>query len=93
MTSENSPADPPGGQSASRVPGPRTGGPADGLHTHAAALHERARRLRDSAAALDWQGPEAEAFRERVAGLADRCARAAQDLTRSAALLGRTDKN
>ncbi|MCB5166926.1 hypothetical protein LG634_19025 [Streptomyces bambusae] len=62
-------------------------GPEEGLHAHAAALHERARRLRESAAALGWRGPEADAFRERVERLADRCAAAARDLTRSAALL------
>ncbi|MEW2414851.1 hypothetical protein AB0953_14150 [Streptomyces sp. NPDC046866] len=72
-----------------RIPAPRAearppSSPSDGLRTHADALHEHARRLRAGALALDWKGPQAEAFRWRVEDLADRCATAAESLARSA---------
>ncbi|MFD0376062.1 hypothetical protein [Streptomyces sp. NPDC127112] len=59
--------------------------PAQGLRTHAALLRERAERLRGACAALDWKGPQADAFRARVDELALRCTRAAEGLARSAA--------
>ncbi|MFE2141958.1 hypothetical protein ACFXA3_09430 [Streptomyces sp. NPDC059456] len=77
----------------SAVPAPRTErpgrgcGPAEGLRTHAAELLRHAERLRAGAAALDWKGPQAEAFRWRVEALADRCATAAAGLARSAGQL------
>ncbi|MFD6967510.1 hypothetical protein [Streptomyces sp. NPDC059979] len=61
--------------------------PVDGLRAHSTALRHHAERLRASAAALDWKGPEADAFRRRVEDLAERCATAADGLTRSAAHL------
>ncbi|MGW8777779.1 hypothetical protein ACWGNM_06865 [Streptomyces sp. NPDC055796] len=76
------------------VPAPRAGrqarrnepaeGPAEGLRTHSAALLRHAQRLREGAAALDWKGPQAEAFRWRIEALAERCATAADGLARSA---------
>ncbi|MFF4850820.1 hypothetical protein [Streptomyces sp. NPDC001194] len=75
------------------VPAPRTGRqvrryePAEGLRAHSAALLRQAELLRAGAAALDWRGPQAEAFRWRVEALADRCAKAADGLARCAAQL------
>ncbi|MFE2880016.1 hypothetical protein ACFXG6_05075 [Streptomyces roseus] len=72
------------------VPTPRTERegrrrePAEGLRAHSAALLRHADRLRAGAAALDWRGPRAEAFRWRIEALADRCATAAAGLARSA---------
>ncbi|MFF4101949.1 hypothetical protein [Streptomyces sp. NPDC001903] len=72
------------------VPAPRAGRqarrnePAEGLRTHSAALLRHAQRLREGAAALDWKGPQAEAFRWRIEALAERCATAADGLARSA---------
>ncbi|MFE5540865.1 hypothetical protein ACFQ7O_34225 [Streptomyces sp. NPDC056485] len=72
------------------VPAPRTEregrrhSPAEGLRAHSAALLRQAERLRAGAAALDWKGPRAEAFRWRIEALADRCATAAAGLARSA---------
>ncbi|MFE6845432.1 hypothetical protein [Streptomyces sp. NPDC057686] len=71
------------------VPAPRTEQqqrqqPAAGLRAHSAALLRHAQRLRAGAAALDWKGPQAEAFRWRIEALADRCATAAAGLARSA---------
>ncbi|MEU2391735.1 hypothetical protein [Streptomyces sp. NPDC007369] len=57
---------------------------ADGLRAHSASLLDHARRLRAGAAALDWKGPQAEAFRWRIEDLADRCTAAAGGLARSA---------
>ncbi|MFJ3203181.1 hypothetical protein [Streptomyces sp. NPDC086989] len=74
----------------SAVPAPRTERPgrrcepAEGLRAHAAALLRHAERLRAGAAALDWKGPQAEAFRWRIEALADRCTTAAAGLARSA---------
>ncbi|MEV7544332.1 hypothetical protein [Streptomyces sp. NPDC089915] len=62
-------------------------GPADGLRAHAAGLRERAERLRGACEALDWKGPQADAFRARVEELALRCGRAAEGLALSAAEL------
>lgn len=64
-----------------------SGHPAEGLRSHAAALRERADRLRGACDALDWRGPQADAFRARVDELARRCATAADGLSRSAARL------
>ncbi|MCX5381563.1 hypothetical protein [Streptomyces sp. NBC_00091] len=64
-----------------------TGHPADGLRSHAAALRERADRLRSACDGLNWKGPQADAFRARVDELALRCATAADGLSRSAARL------
>ncbi|RSS39290.1 hypothetical protein EF912_33325 [Streptomyces sp. WAC07061] len=61
--------------------------PADGLRTHSAALRSHARRLRAGAAALEWRGREADAYRAEVTALADRCARAAAGLALAAAQL------
>lgn len=61
--------------------------PADGLRGHSAALHAHALRLRAAVEALDWQGPQADAFRAEVAALADRCATAANGLAVAAAQL------
>ncbi|WP_327280092.1 MULTISPECIES: hypothetical protein [unclassified Streptomyces] len=61
--------------------------PADGLRGHSAALRDHALRLRAAAEALDWQGPQADAFRAEVAALADRCATAANGLAVAAAQL------
>ncbi|MER6775798.1 MULTISPECIES: hypothetical protein [unclassified Streptomyces] len=71
------------------VPAPRRGQvarhePAEGLRAHSAALLRQAERLRAGAAALDWKGPQAEAFRWRIEALAERCATAAAGLARSA---------
>ncbi|MFI6144716.1 hypothetical protein [Streptomyces sp. NPDC051109] len=72
------------------VPAPRSErearwcGSAEGLRAHSAALLRHAERLRAGAAALDWRGPQAEAFRWRIEALADRCATAADGLARSA---------
>ncbi|KOU16639.1 hypothetical protein ADK52_33135 [Streptomyces sp. WM6372] len=72
------------------VPAPRTERearrcePAEGLRAHSAALLRHAERLRAGAVALDWKGPQAEAFRWRIETLADRCATAAAGLARSA---------
>ncbi|MET9608480.1 hypothetical protein ABZZ17_26090 [Streptomyces sp. NPDC006512] len=63
----------------------RPSGPADGLRGHAEALRERADRLRGACDGLDWKGPQADAFRARVEELAQRCATAAEGLSRSAA--------
>ncbi|MGW0392039.1 hypothetical protein ACWDYJ_14340 [Streptomyces sp. NPDC003042] len=65
----------------------RLPGPAEGLRTHAAALRERADRLRGATEGLDWHGPQAEAFRARVEELAGRCATAADGLALCAAQL------
>ncbi|MBT2405125.1 MULTISPECIES: hypothetical protein [unclassified Streptomyces] len=62
-------------------------GPADGLRTHSTALRSHAERLRLAARALDWQGPQADAFRAEVEALADRCATAANGLALGAAQL------
>ncbi|MEU9944106.1 hypothetical protein [Streptomyces lavendulae] len=61
--------------------------PADGLRGHCAALRSHAHRLRAGAAALEWRGPQADAFRAEVAALADRCARAADGFALAAAQL------
>ncbi|WP_327360735.1 hypothetical protein [Streptomyces sp. NBC_01296] len=61
--------------------------PADGLRSHSAVLRGHALRLRAAAEALDWQGPQADAFRAEVAALADRCATAANGLAVAAAQL------
>ncbi|KOY54883.1 MULTISPECIES: hypothetical protein [unclassified Streptomyces] len=70
------------------IPAPRTEQqryePAEGLRAHSAALLRHAERLRAGAVALDWKGPQAEAFRWRIEALADRCATAAAGLARSA---------
>ncbi|GHE72287.1 hypothetical protein EDE04_6523 [Streptomyces sp. 2132.2] len=72
------------------VPAPRPAreerryGPAEELRAHSTALLLHAQRLRAGAAALDWKGPQAEAFRWRIEALADRCATAAAGLARSA---------
>ncbi|MEU6866614.1 hypothetical protein ABZ924_25700 [Streptomyces sp. NPDC046876] len=73
----------------SRIPAPRAeirprSAPAEGLRAHSDTLREHARRLRAGALALDWKGPQAEAFRWRIEDLADRCATAAESLARSA---------
>ncbi|MER7463058.1 hypothetical protein [Streptomyces sp. NPDC097981] len=57
---------------------------AEGLRAHSAALLRHAERLRAGAVALNWKGPQAEAFRWRIEDLADRCATAAAGLARSA---------
>ncbi|MFE2149007.1 hypothetical protein ACFXAO_03095 [Streptomyces lavendulae] len=67
-----------------RLPPPA---PADGLRGHCAALRSHAHRLRAGAAALEWRGPQADAFRAEVAALADRCARAADGFALAAAQL------
>lgn len=67
------------------VPGPPV--PADGLRTHCAALRAHARRLRAGALALDWRGPQGDAFRAEITALADRCARAADGFALAAAQL------
>ncbi|MEU2827746.1 hypothetical protein [Streptomyces lavendulae] len=67
-----------------RLPPPA---PADGLRGHCAALRSHAHRLRTGAAALEWRGPQADAFRAEVAALADRCARAADGFALAAAQL------
>lgn len=75
------------------IPAPRTeqrNAAAEGLLTHAGALRDHAERLRASAAALAWQGPEADAFRQRIEALAARCATASDGLTASAAPLDRS---
>ncbi|WP_328764766.1 hypothetical protein [Streptomyces sp. NBC_00272] len=64
--------------------------PAQGLRAHSAALLRHAERLRAGAVALDWKGPQAEAFRWRIEALADRCATAAAGLARSADQLDAT---
>ncbi|MGW7319078.1 hypothetical protein, partial [Streptomyces sp. NPDC054865] len=56
------------------IPGPPA--PADGLRGHCAALRSHARRLREGAAALEWRGPQGDAFRAEITALADRCATA-----------------
>ncbi|MER7463734.1 hypothetical protein [Streptomyces sp. NPDC097981] len=61
--------------------------PAGGLRGHSAVLRAHALRLRAAAEALDWQGPQADAFRAEVAALADRCATAANGLAVAAAQL------
>ncbi|MFK0234007.1 hypothetical protein [Streptomyces vinaceus] len=61
--------------------------PVDGLREHSAALRAHALRLRTAAEALDWRGPQADAFRAEVAALADRCATAANGLALAAAQL------
>ncbi|MFI1147886.1 hypothetical protein [Streptomyces sp. NPDC020817] len=66
-------------------PGPPE--PADGLRGHSAVLRAHALRLHAAAEALDWQGPQADAFRAEVAALADRCATAANGLAVAAAQL------
>ncbi|MFD7834218.1 hypothetical protein [Streptomyces sp. NPDC059761] len=71
------------------IPAPRTERearyePAEGLRAHSAALLRHADQLRSGAVALDWKGPQAEAFRWRIEALADRCATAAAGLARSA---------
>lgn len=58
--------------------------PAEGLRAHSAALLLHAERLRAGAGALEWQGPQGEAFRWRIEALAERCATAAAGLARSA---------
>ncbi|MFJ3876192.1 hypothetical protein ACIPW5_01880 [Streptomyces sp. NPDC090077] len=68
-------------------PLPSRAAPADGLRTHSAALRSHARRLRAGAAALEWHGREADAYRAEVTALADRCARAAAGLALAAAQL------
>ncbi|MBW5484503.1 hypothetical protein [Streptomyces bambusae] len=55
-----------------------------GLHAHADALREHARRLLAAGDALVWQGPEADAFRRRVTELAGRCSTAAAHFDRAA---------
>ncbi|MCX5192684.1 hypothetical protein OOK31_02050 [Streptomyces sp. NBC_00249] len=65
--------------------------PADGLRTHSAALRSHAGRLRAGLAALDWRGPQAEAFRAEVSALADRCATAADGFALAAAQLDGAD--
>ncbi|WP_030873452.1 hypothetical protein [Streptomyces sp. NRRL F-2747] len=76
-------------QPVNAVPRLRPGpvGPADGLRGHSAALRTHALRLHAAAEALDWQGPQADAFRAEVAALADRCATAATGLAAAAAQL------
>ncbi len=54
----------------------------DSAGAGAGASH--AQRLRAGAVALDWKGPQAEAFRRRIEDLADRCMTAAESLARSA---------
>ncbi|MEU3724842.1 hypothetical protein [Streptomyces sp. NPDC031705] len=71
----------------SDCPRPGRPAPADGLRTHSAALRSHARKLRAGAAALEWHGGEADAFRAEVTALADRCARAAAGLALAAAQL------
>ncbi|WP_327134698.1 hypothetical protein OG311_33085 [Streptomyces sp. NBC_01343] len=66
-------------------PGPPD--PADGLRGHSAVLRAHALRLHAAAGALDWQGPQGDAFRAEVAALADRCATAANGLAVAAAQL------
>ncbi|MFE2478937.1 hypothetical protein [Streptomyces sp. NPDC059389] len=66
-------------------PGPPD--PADGLRGHSAALHAHALRLHAAAEALEWRGPQGDAFRAEVAALADRCATAATGLAVAAAQL------
>lgn len=66
-------------------------GPGEGLRTHSTALHSHAERLRLAARAVDWQGPQADAFRAEVAVLADRCATAANGLALAAAQLDEGD--
>ncbi|MFK0043792.1 hypothetical protein ACIQU4_06750 [Streptomyces sp. NPDC090741] len=66
-------------------PGPPD--PADGLRGHSAALRAHALRLHAAAEALDWQGPQGDAFRAEVSALADRCATAAKGLAVAAAQL------
>ncbi|MEU8462176.1 hypothetical protein [Streptomyces sp. NPDC029003] len=70
-----------------RLPPPGPPGPSDGLRSHCAALRSHARRLRAKAAALDWRGPQADAFRAEVTALADRCSRAADGFALAAAQL------
>ncbi|MFF5804549.1 hypothetical protein [Streptomyces sp. NPDC012746] len=67
---------------------PHPPGPAEGLRGHATALRAHAARLRLAAAELDWEGPEAEAFRAEVSALALRCATAADGLRLTASRLG-----
>ncbi|UQX04330.1 WXG100 family type VII secretion target [Streptomyces sp. RerS4] len=61
--------------------------PAEGLRSHSAALRTHAGRLRAGLAALDWRGPQADAFRAEVTALADRCATAADGFALAAAQL------
>ncbi|WP_149179719.1 hypothetical protein [Streptomyces sp. TRM49041] len=72
----------------STIPPPRAeqrrNAPAESLRAHSATLREHAGRLRAGAVALDWKGPQAEAFRWLIDALADRCATAADGLARSA---------
>ncbi|MEV0414100.1 hypothetical protein AB0I68_25620 [Streptomyces sp. NPDC050448] len=74
----------------SAIPPPRTERqerryePAEGLRAHSVELLRHAERLRAGSVALDWKGPQAEAFRWRIEALADRCATAAAGLARSA---------
>ncbi|MFJ8041625.1 hypothetical protein ACIRBX_14110 [Kitasatospora sp. NPDC096147] len=63
---------------------PQPAGPAAGLRLHATVLREHEERLLKSLAALGWEGPQAEAFREQVAELAARCGTAADGLAGSA---------
>jgi branched-subunit amino acid aminotransferase/4-amino-4-deoxychorismate lyase len=67
---------------------PARPGPAQGLRVHASSLREHADRLRAAAEVLDWDGPQADAFRARLNLLARRCSTAADGLARSAAGLG-----
>ncbi|WP_412075248.1 hypothetical protein ACLF6K_04535 [Streptomyces xanthophaeus] len=63
--------------------------PVEGLYAHSTALRDHADRLRADAATLDWTGPQADAFRDRLEALAERCATAADALARSAVRLDR----
>ncbi|MGW7031739.1 hypothetical protein ACWGFX_31840 [Streptomyces xanthophaeus] len=75
------------------IPAPRAAaaptGPVEGLYTHSTALRRHAERLRADAAGLDWRGPQADEFRDRLEALAARCVTAADALARSAAQLDR----
>ncbi|KMO96816.1 hypothetical protein [Streptomyces roseus] len=64
--------------------------PADGLREHSATLRSHALRLHAAAEALDWRGPQADAFRAEVAALAERCATAAGGLAVAADQLEET---
>ncbi|MGW4649193.1 hypothetical protein [Kitasatospora sp. NPDC004289] len=68
---------------------PQPSAPVAGLRLHATTLREHEERLLKAVAALGWEGPQAEAFRERITELAARCGAAADGLARSAGRMER----
>lgn len=63
---------------------PHPPGPAEGLRNQASTLREHAHRLINATADLNWHGPQADAFRNHVNELAQRCRTAAEGLALSA---------